>query len=119
MKALLAPLLGAVLAFGGFAHPLPAQDPPPADEDPKEKKQRMREEDATALFEKAKKCFQEGKFQEAQDQLKLLQSRYFSTRVFAENAEEIDTLITDSGFKVAATGLATIKINKKAAHIDT
>ena len=118
MRVLLA-LAFAALVFGAAPLPLPAQDPPPQDEDPKEKKERMREEDATALFEKGKKLFGEGKFQEAMDQLKMLRSRYFSTRAFAGNAEEVDTMITDCGFKVAAAGMTTIKINKKSAHIDT
>jgi len=113
MKALLT-LLAAAALFGAVP-----QDPPPADEDPKEKKERIREEDASALFDKGKKLFGEGKFQEALDQLKMLRSRYFSTRAFGSNAEEVDTMITDCGFKVAAAGMGTIKINKKQAHIDT
>ncbi|HKS17198.1 MAG TPA: DUF1570 domain-containing protein [Planctomycetota bacterium] len=113
MKALLA-LLAAATLFGAVP-----QDPPPADEDPKEKKERIREEEAASILEKAKAFFTEGKFQEALDQLKMLRARYFSTRAFGGNAEEVDTMITDCGFKVAASGLASIKINKKSAHIDT
>jgi hypothetical protein len=117
MRALLSLALAA-LVFGATAPSLPAQDPP-ADEDPKAKKERMHEENATALFEKGKKLFEEGKFQEAQDQLKMLRARFFSTRTFGSNAEEIDSMITDCGFKVAAAGLGSIKINKREAHIDT
>jgi hypothetical protein len=112
MKALLA-LFAAASLLGAVA-----QDPP-TDEDPKDKKHRIREEDAQALFEKGKKLFEEGKFQEALDQLKMLEARYFTTSAFGSNAEEIDSMITDCGFKVAAAGMATIKLNKKQAHIDT
>src|SRR5687768_1676534 len=110
MRALLSLALAA-LVFGATAPPLPAQDPP-ADEDPKARKERIREESATALFEKSKKLFEEGKFQEAQDQLKTLRARFFSTRAFSSNAEEIDTMITDCGFKVAVAGLNSAKFNK-------
>src|SRR5688572_24323062 len=111
-------LLAALFAFAAAPLPLPAQDPP-AEEDPKEKKRKMREEEAGSLFEKSKKLFEEGKFQEAQDQLKTLRSRYFTTQAFLENSEAIDSMISDCGFKVAAAGMASIKINKKQAHIDT
>ncbi len=119
MKALPALVVGTLLFFGPAPLLLRAQDPPPSDEDPKAKKEKQREEDAAALFEKGKKLFEEGKFQEAQDQLKMLRARYFSSSAHMQNAEEIDTIITDCGFKIAATGLATVKINKKQAHIDT
>ena len=118
MKALLALLAGTFLFIGTAPVPLRAQDPP-ADEDPKAKKERLHEEAAAALYEKSKKLFEEGKFQEAQDQLKMLRNRFFSTHAFSANADEIDSMITDCGFKVAAGGLATLKINKKEAHIDT
>ena len=74
MKSLIALWVGALLVLGAVPLPLRAQDPP-SDEDPKEKKHRIREEDAAALFEKGKKFFQEGKFHEAQDQLRMLQAR--------------------------------------------
>ena len=117
MKSLIALWVGALLVLGAVPLPLRAQDPP-SDEDPKEKKHRIREEDAAALFEKGKKFFQEGKFHEAQDQLRMLQARYFTTRAFADNAEEVDSMITDCGFKIAATGLGALKISKQS-HIDT
>src|SRR5262245_33742443 len=117
MNARLAILAAALLAFGAAPRPLPAQDPP-TDEDPKEKKKRIREEDASALYDKAKKLFDEGKFQEAQDQFRMLRARYLTTRAFLDNSEAIDDMITDCGFKVAHAGLGALKIGK-LPHVDT
>jgi hypothetical protein len=112
-----------VLLFAALLAPIPPacfqEEPPPADEDPKEKKKREREENAAAAFTNAKKLFEEGKFEESQTLLRSLRSRFFDTQAYLENREEIETMVTDCGYKIAAAGLATVKINKKEPHVDT
>src|SRR5882762_721685 len=111
--------LAAALAGVAVPRSAPAQDPPPQDGDPSEKKKQQREDEAAAILEKAKAFYTGGKFQEAQDGFRLLRHRYLQTRAYLDNSEEIETMINDCGYKVAATGLGTVKINKKMPHVDT
>jgi len=118
MKFLMA-LLAAALAGVAVPRSAPAQDPPPQDGDPSEKKKQQREDEAAGILERAKEFYKGGKFQEAQDGFRLLRHRYLQTRAYIDNSEEIETMINDCGYKVAATGLGTVKINKKMPHVDT
>ncbi len=104
----------------------PPDEPKPADPEPAkplppgEAKKQDREARAEGLYKTGKELFEKGQFAEAQEALKGLRERFLTSRAYIDNQDEVNQLIVDCGYKVAAAGLATLKPYPKGKeHVDT
>lgn len=101
--------------------PAPPQETPSPDPSPTPgPKKSDREERAANLWKSAQEFFQTGKYSEAQEAARTLRERFLTSRAYLDNREEVNKLYIECGYKVAATGLTSLKPYPKGKeHIDT